>query len=196
MFRLFSNKEIKYNKQITFLIIIAAIGVLVLLISPLNMQSTSLETTSENLQPTQNVIGQNNENMNMSDYETLYEEELKELILTIPGVSAVTVSVNLDSSEEIVIEKNIRTTGNETNEKDNNGGTRVQKEQSLDEQVVIIKNKDGDKPIILKTIKPKVRGVVVVAKGAENMQVKKWITEAVQRLLDVPLHRIAIIPKK
>jgi len=196
MFRLFSNKEIKNNKQITFLIIIAAIGVLVLLIAPLNMQSASLETTSESLPPTQNVIGQNNENMNMLDYETLYEEELKELILTIPGVSAVTVSVNLDSSEEIVIEKNIRTIGNETNEKDNNGGTRVQKEQSLEEQVVLIKNKDGDKPIILKTIKPKVRGVVVVAKGAENMQVKKWITEAVQRLLDVPLHRIAIIPKK
>jgi stage III sporulation protein AG len=44
--------------------------------------------------------------------------------------------------------------------------------------------------------KPAIRGVLVVAKGAENIQVKKWIIEAVTRSLDVPSHRVAVMPKK
>lgn len=45
-------------------------------------------------------------------------------------------------------------------------------------------------------MKPRVRGVLVVAKGADNIQVKAWITEAVQKVLDVPAYKISILPKK
>ena len=51
-------------------------------------------------------------------------------------------------------------------------------------------------PIISETKKPSVRGVLVVAKGAENIQIKKWIIEAVTRSLDVPSHRVSVMPKK
>ena len=50
--------------------------------------------------------------------------------------------------------------------------------------------------LFLQTKKPEIRGVLVVAKGAENIQVKKWIIEAVTRALDVPSHRVAVMPKK
>lgn len=48
----------------------------------------------------------------------------------------------------------------------------------------------------MKTVKPKVRGVVVVASGAGNLQVKAWILEAVQKVLAVPSYKISILPKK
>ena len=35
----------------------------------------------------------------------------------------------------------------------------------------------------VETKKPEIRGVLVVAKGADNIQVKKWIIEAVTRVL-------------
>jgi stage III sporulation protein AG len=37
--------------------------------------------------------------------------------------------------------------------------------------------------------------VLIVAKGAENLQVKAAIIEAVQRVLDVPIYKIAVLPK-
>ena len=51
-------------------------------------------------------------------------------------------------------------------------------------------------PVVIETKKPAIRGVLVVAKGADNIQVKKWIIEAVTRSLDVPSHRVAVMPKK
>ncbi len=64
-----------------------------------------------------------------------------------------------------------------------------------DEQLVIIRNGDKEVPIVIETKKPEIRGVVVVAQGAENIEVKKWIIEAVTRALGVPSHRVAVMPK-
>ncbi|MGA9287777.1 MAG: stage III sporulation protein AG, partial [Anaerobacillus sp.] len=69
-------------------------------------------------------------------------------------------------------------------------------EQSTDEQVVVVQSDKGQEPIIVSTKKPIVRGVVVVAVGAENMEVKKMIVDAVTRLLDVKSHRVMVLPKK
>ena len=52
------------------------------------------------------------------------------------------------------------------------------------------------RPIILKLIKPQIRGVIVVANGAENSVVKQMLSEAVQRGLNVPPARISILPRK
>ena len=41
----------------------------------------------------------------------------------------------------------------------------------------------GSHQLFLKQRKPEIKGVLVVAGGAENMQVKKWIIEAVTRAL-------------
>jgi stage III sporulation protein AG len=51
-------------------------------------------------------------------------------------------------------------------------------------------------PVVVETKKPDIRGVLVVAKGAENIQVKKWIVEAVTRVLGVSSHRVSVVPKK
>lgn len=63
-------------------------------------------------------------------------------------------------------------------------------------KLVIVRSGDQEKPVVVKTEKPKIRGILVVAKGADNIEVKKWIIEAVTRSLDVPSHRVAVLPKK
>ncbi|MNN46313.1 hypothetical protein D3C81_1606920 [compost metagenome] len=47
-----------------------------------------------------------------------------------------------------------------------------------------------------KKIKPKVRGVLIVAKGAENKTVKALIVDAVEKGLNVPAYRISVVPRK
>ncbi len=132
----------------------------------------------------------------IAEYEHRYETQLAEILETVIGVGKVEVMVNLDSTPEIVIEKNREARSSTTQETDKDKATRNQSDQSHNEQVLVVRGPKQDQPVIIKTLKPKVRGVLVVAKGAENMQVKVWITEAVQKVLDVPAYKISILPKK
>ena len=81
-----------------------------------------------------------------------------------------------------------------TGETDKTGGKRVE-DESLDEKTVIIREGDKETPVVLRTEKPKVRGVLVVAKGVDNIQVKAMVKEAVIKSLDVPAHRVSVSPK-
>ncbi len=131
----------------------------------------------------------------ISEYENHYETQLKEALDEVKGVSNATVIVNLDSTEEKIIEKNRTSTDKYTYESPNEGGSRKIEEQSSEEQVVVIQDDKGQGPIVVSTRKPIVRGVVVVAEGAESAQTKKMIVDAVTRLLDVKSHRVMVLPK-
>lgn len=149
-------------------------------------------------QEEQPVFGKGSkEQTTFRDYEEAYQRQLQELLVKIVGVGEVEVLVTIDSTEEIAVERNVKETQQVTDEKDQHGATRHITDVNRDGQVVLYDVSGGGKqPLITKTIKPKIRGVVVVAKGAENLTVKKMITEAVERGLDVPAHRISILPRK
>jgi len=142
------------------------------------------------------VLGGSINNDVIAEYENLYETQLKEILGSVVGVGAVEVMVNLDSTPELVVEKDRDSRSSTTQETDKDKATRNQSDQSRNEQVVVVKGGKQDAPVVVKTLKPKVRGVLVVAKGADNIQVKAWITEAVQKVLDVPAYKISILPKK
>ncbi|TDF99236.1 stage III sporulation protein AG [Paenibacillus piri] len=130
------------------------------------------------------------------EYEEAYQTQLKEILTKIVGVGEVEVLVTIESTEEIMVEHNTKDTQQVTNEKDQHGATRHITDVSRSGEVVLYEVSGGKQPLVLKTIKPKIRGVLVVAKGAENLTVKKMITEAVERGLDVPANRISILPRK
>ncbi|WP_243734940.1 stage III sporulation protein AG [Paenibacillus turpanensis] len=132
-------------------------------------------------------------------YEDRYETALKEILEQIIGVGEVDVMVTLESTEEIVVEKDQRDTQSVTQEKADGGGTRHITDVGREGEVVLydVSGRDGSQvPLVVKTIKPKIRGVVVVARGAENMTVKKLIVDSVERGLAVPAHRISVVPRK
>lgn len=132
----------------------------------------------------------------MTEYENLYETQLENALEKIVGVSDVTVVVNLAESEKTVFEKNESVKEQMTEETDREGGTRGVQDKTKDEQVVIIRNGDKEEALVRKVEKPNIRGVLVVAKGVENIEVKTWVVEAVSRVLDVPPHRVSVLPKK
>lgn len=130
------------------------------------------------------------------DYEIYLQNEMKDALEMITGVEDVKVVIYVDATERKEFERNKVTQKQVTEEADQEGGKRVVEDTSVDEQLVIVKDGDKEGPIVTQTMKPKVSGVLVVAKGADNIQVKKWIIEAVTRALDVPSHRVSVMPKK
>ncbi len=147
-------------------------------------------------QPSETARVTNSDRMSMGEYEKYYETKLSEILNEIQGVTNVTVMVNLDSTEEVVYAENIQNQNQTTAETDNKGGNRTITQINENKQLVLIKGGTADHPIIIRTIKPRVRGVLVVAKGAEQPRIQALITDAVQRVLEVPPHRISIQPKK
>ncbi|WP_438448806.1 stage III sporulation protein AG [Gorillibacterium sp. sgz5001074] len=140
--------------------------------------------------------GVSKEQATFKDYEQAYESKLRDILTKIVGVGEVEVMVTIDSTEELQVEKSTKDTQQTTNEKAGDGATRHISDVSQQRDPVTM-NQSGDQvPLVTKTIKPKIRGVVVVAKGAENATVKKLISDAVERGLEVPAHRISVIPRK
>ncbi len=197
-----NHKKGKY----IYLIVVLTVGTMIMLISNLFINNESsqnaLPTLKNNtsIQTEENVetFGQKDSTGNnvIGDYERAYEVQLKEALDSIVGVSDVSVVVNVDATEKQVLEKNRKSQTQLTDETDREGGKRKVEDQSTDEQLVIIQNGEKEVPIVVETKKPAIRGVLVVAKGADNIQVKKWIVEAVTRSLDVPSHRVSVLPKK
>jgi stage III sporulation protein AG len=183
-----------------YFLIVLLFGVAFMLISDLwgtEDQEASMVMSTES-QPEEDVPafgkGDSKDSV-MKDYEDRYENQLKEALEQIAGVSDPTVVVNVESTERKVYEKNNATQTQVTKETDREGGNRSIEDKSSDEQLVIIRDGEKEVPIITETKKPKISGVLVVAKGADNIQVKKWIIESVTRALDVPSHRVAVMPK-
>lgn len=186
-----------------YLLIVVLFGVAIMLVGNLftrdTTQSDSIATFNNNAsQEDEPAFGQKKtaENNMIAEYEDEYERELREALETIAGVEDVTVVVNVDATEKKVLEKNTVTQSQTTEETDREGGKRGVEDTSKDEQLVIIREGENETPIVLETKKPTIRGVLIVAKGAENVQVQKWITQAVTRTLDVPSHRVSVLPKK
>lgn len=94
----------------------------------------------------------------MEEYERRYETELKEILEKVVGVQDVSVMVNIASTEEVVVEKDVHVREQHTQEKDRENATRDIQETSREETSVLIENGKGQQPVIRKTLKPEVRG--------------------------------------
>jgi len=128
--------------------------------------------------------------------ENSLEVRLKEILEKIVGVGTVDVLVTVDSTEETILEQNTKESQQVTDENDPNGGKRHITSITKDGQVVLYEVSGEQKPIITKTINPRIRGILIVAKGAENATVRRIITSAVEKGISVPVNRISVVPSK
>ncbi|GIN60583.1 stage III sporulation protein AG [Robertmurraya siralis] len=196
------SKEGKIDKKYQYFIVILLFGAAIMIVSNslLGEDNASIPVLNHENEEKSEVeaIGtaKTAGDDEISSYEARYEAQLKDALEGIAGVSDVMVVVNVDATEKSVYEKNTVTRSQTTEETDREGGQRKVEDQSKDSQIVIIRDGEKEVPIELETKKPQIRGVLVVAKGADNIQVKKWIIESVTKLLDVPSHRVSVMPRK
>lgn len=131
----------------------------------------------------------------VNQMEKEYEKSLQEMLNKINGISEVEVMVNIDSTNVQMYEKDIIFGSQTTVETDKSGGRRTVEDETKETKMVYVRQGDQEVPVLLKTEKPTVRGVFIIAKGVENATTKQMIIEAVSRVLDVPSYRISVLPK-
>lgn len=130
------------------------------------------------------------------DYAAYLEQKLEVTLKDIDGVGEVEVMLTLQSSEELVVEKDAPVSRSNTNETDSEGGSRVISQIDTQETTIYRTEGSNSEPYVVKTILPKVEGVLVVAEGAGNGSVNKSITEIVQALFGVEAHKVKVVARK
>jgi stage III sporulation protein AG len=189
----------KRIRTLRILLIVGGIGAALMLLNSYLPQKNVESSAQDPNPPPAAEEAWNHSPSPSTPFETIegtLESRLKDILEKIVGVGTVDVLVTVDSTEEIVLKENKTESQSITEENDKNGGVRHITSVSKDGQVVLYEVSGDQKPIVTKTINPRIRGVLIVAKGAENATVRRLIISAVEKGLSVPINRIEVIPSK
>ncbi len=126
--------------------------------------------------------------------ETL-EEKLEKILSMIKGAGEVHVMISYVNEIEKIPMTDTKITTTVISEKDSNGGERKTEETSTEESIIYEENSNLKNPVIKQNILPEVIGVIVVAEGAYDTNVKENLIKAVEATVDVPSHRIQVFSK-
>lgn len=111
------------------------------------------------------------------------DQRLEEILREIKGVRDVSVMVTFSGTVENNLAFEIQSN---TYEKGSDGY-----EETVDKKVIMAE----DGPFISSKSYPKVKGVVVIAKGAQDAKVKADILDAVMTAYDIAPHKVCILSK-
>mgnify|MGYP000896139182 CR=1 FL=1 len=129
------------------------------------------------------------------DEESL-EIKLANILSQVRGAGTVIVNITLDTGTGQEHAKNIVKETKIIQEKDGSGGNRTTTESKDNEQIILTKDNGVDRPVVVKETKPSIRGVLVVAEGAGNSEVKAALVKAVETGLGIPAYRITVLPQR
>lgn len=151
---------------------------------------------AENKKEKENIVNENivNEAAWKNNYQDSTEVQLEKLLGAIKGVGEVDVMITYETSTEVVPALNVTKSSQLTEEKDAQGGSRTTTQDDSSQDVVMT-NKN-DQLIVIKEIKPQIRGVVVVAQGASDIKVKTELIEAVKTIFQIPAVKVVVYEKK
>jgi len=173
------------REKVIFLIGLTVIGLLFLAWGD---SSTKKAISREN---TPQIIQNDSE---ISRQEREIAKRLEEILGKIDGVGEVSVEVKLlrSSAKEYALNHNAgqRT----TTESEKSGINRNISENTDQKEVVLIKDSAGqESPVLLTEETPVVGGVVVVAEGAGDPDIKEKMVSAVESALAIPPHKIEVL---
>ena len=174
--------EKKQWKGKDLMLVIVIIGVLFAVLAIPATDDKEEDTTTES--PADTTV------YDSGDYQEELENQLEEILSKMDGVGKVKVMITLEASSKEVVEKDW-STSQSTNQNDMEiqTGTSVSKEETT----VYADTNAGNIPYVIQEIYPEVEGVLVVAEGGDNSYVNLAITDAIQALFGIDVHKIKIV---
>lgn len=177
------------KKLINNLFIILILGIILLIVANIFIENrdSSVKTNLESV-----TAGEELKTAE-TDYGMLLERKLEDILSQLKGVENVRVMITLEDTVERIPAFNTTKNNETTNEIDAHGGTR---EIIRDDTTIQVVTSSEGGMIVLKEIKPTVKGVIVIAQGAEDIEVKEMLYEAVKTVLGIPGNKVEVYSSK
>lgn len=191
-----SNQEEEGNnkKKVENLVFFVVLLIITIVIINMVWNGNKQTTKTENNTSSKQLANSDTASTNVDSTTTTdnLAEQLEKILSKIQGVGEVKVFINYSESSEVVAMYNETTSTSSTEESDTSGGTRKIEETDLQKEI-IYQEDDGEKtPITQKVIQPKVEGAIITAKGANNVEVKTNIIQAVEAVTGLATHKIQV----
>jgi len=184
-------ENLNNKKFINNLFIILLVSVIVLLMISLFYDGDQNEIGLS----TDGTTNQNNEKKVVyDDYAASLEGKLEDILEKLEGVGKVDVMITFEDSIESVPASNTVKTTEITKEIDSDGGTREINREDVNIQMV--SNTDDGDLVVLKEVNPSIKGAIVVAEGAEDLEVMEKLYEAVKTVLGITGNKVQVYSSK
>ena len=146
-------------------------------------------------QPLTNIISKaEGGTYSLGEVEKDIAGQVSQILSQVQGAGQVMVTVSLESGPEQSYARNATTVKSSVEEKDTSGGARMTTETNEKTEVVFAQGQG--EALVTKEMGPQIKGVLVVAEGAKDTQIKAQLSRAVQTMLNMPAHRVMVLPKE
>ena len=115
------------------------------------------------------------------------EKKLAEILSQVEGAGKVAVQINYSSAGE---------TSYATNEKRRTQNTQGTINEEEEETIAFYNNQGSEAALVLEKKEPVVAGILIVAQGADDAQIKRDLTTAAAVLFDLPEYKITVLKMK
>ncbi len=174
-------KNIKKDKSKEKLIYLLILLIILFVSFSLIFNDSDIQSVTATLNGEEQVNNVKEESTSISYYKEV-ENNLTSILNQIEGIKDASVMITFSNNETIVPIYN-------TKEEETESGKVTEKE-------VVYNEGQSNKDVLVETIyMPEVEGVIVVATGASNINVKSDITEAIAYLTDIPSYKVQIFER-
>ena len=119
------------------------------------------------------------------------EEKLMQTLSCIEGAGQVSVMITYESSAEIVpavaVDTQITTTTDESE-----SGSSTTTSENTQREIVTVGSSNGSSALVLREESPQIKGVLVIAEGADDIRVKLDLLSAVQTILNITPDKVDV----
>ena len=151
--------------------------------SKTNNDKTNEVNAGKQLADTEETIDMNN---------TSLSDKLEKILAKIQGVGDVKVFINYSESSEVIAMYNENSKSSTTEETDTSGGVRKVEETDTQKDIIYQEDDGVKTPMTKKVVEPKIEGAIVTAKGANNVDIKSDIIQAVEAVTGLAAHKIQV----
>ncbi len=170
------------------ILILVLTGVLLMVIAiPSGKKQTEIKSGTTSSSENQS------DSTEINDYEKYLEERLEKILSSVDGVGKTKVFLTFKNSSEKVLATDSSKSSKNTDESDSSGGVRNTDELSENSSHIYYDTADGKNPYIIMENMPEVEGIIVVCEGGDNKILVSDITNAVESILGVPVHKIKVM---
>ncbi len=174
-------KKVKHIE--VYAVILLAVVVLAIWLMPMGENNTATTSSGES------------ELITTSQYAEMLESKLINVLSAISGAGEVNCMITLDGEVERVLAYSNDEQTSSTENTTSSGSTNSTESSTINKEPILINVNGSSQPLVLYQIMPDIKGVVIVASGADDVRVKLDILKAVQALLNVSSAQIEIFVK-
>lgn len=184
-----NNKKKIENLVFFVVVLIITIVIINVIWNDKNISKDTKEVDNNKKLATVNQVQTQTEQV--SQEQTL-SQKLESILSKIQGVGDVNVFINYSESSEVVAMYNENSKSSTTEETDTSGGIRKVQETDSQKDIIYQENNGTKTPMTKKVIEPKIEGAIITAKGANNIDVKTNIIQAVEAATGLATHKIQV----